>query len=350
MKESNIWIFLDNEGPCTRNDNAQESTVALAEQCGLGRQIGIEFYRGMSTVDDIWGDFRRIAKDPEYSSGHTLKAILPFHRAMGATSQWHYNFAKINLRVVPHIREVLRNLSNKYNLWQVSTSYEFFIRAFCNRVGFDFRKTRCTLVSGFDEIPITKEQSQILLDFMKEVARMPIIEYDEGTGEVISKHKVYYERITAFIWEVVYRLPVGELLRTIHPVGQAQKLEAMIEILQESNIPEEKAFYVGDSQTDVRCVQHLQDKGLTMMFNGKGKVCDSSHIMYIGEDARAIEEVADQFAELGKKGVINYYTPAREAEYGGLLAATTPENITQLREMSVKKRKEFRGIHIGELT
>lgn len=33
-----------------------------------------------------------------------------------------------------------------------------------------------------------------------------------------------------------------------------------------------------------------------------------------------------------------------------MLAAVTPENIGWLEELSVEKRKEFRGVHIGELT
>lgn len=107
---------------------------------------------------------------------------------------------------------------------------------------------------------------------------------------------------------------------------------------------------VGDGQTDLQWVRLLTSKGLSMTFNGKGKVCHKSDIMYIGEDARAIEEVADLFAKWGWQGVIHYYKPPREAKCGGLLAVVTPENIEELELISAKKRKEFRGIHIGELT
>lgn len=349
-KKSDILVALDNEGPQTLNDNAQENTVALAKECGLGEQFGVEFYKRLSNIDDIWGDFHRIAKDPSYSSGHTLKVILPFYRAMGATSQWLYDFARRSLRIVPNIDDVLTTLSRKYNVWMISTSYEFFIRAFCDKVGFDFAKVRCTFVKEFDEIPITHYELALLLTFMEEVAKMPVIEYDGKTGEVILDHQVYYDRFTSFIWNTVYTMPVGELLRIVHPVGQAQKREAVEEICREFGVPKSKVIYVGDSQTDVQVVEGLRGEGLTMMFNGKGRVCSISDIMYIGEDARAIKEVADLFAERGRQGVIDYYTLPREAECGGLIAAVAPENIGELEQRSVKKRKEFRGVHIGELT
>ena len=348
--KNDIWLFLDNEGPCTLNDNAQENTVALAKACGIGEEVGVNFYRGTSNIDDIWGDFRRLPKDPSYSSGHTLKVVLPFFKAMGATAAWLEHFAHENLRVVPKIETVLPNLNRKFNVWQISTSYEFFVRAFCNAVGFDFARARCTAVNGFDAIQITDAEIQQLHAFMREAAAMPIIQYDGKTGEVTPEHRGHYDRFTQFVWEVLYGMSVGQLIRTVHPVGQAQKREAVERILSEFGVPRERAMYVGDSQTDVQCVELLQGRGLTMMFNGKGRVCRISDIMYIGEDARAIEEIAHRFAELGRDGVLRYYSPAREAECGGLLTAVTPENIDEFHDRSVKKRKEFRGIHIGGLT
>jgi len=349
MKEDSIWCFFDNEGPQTLNDNAHENTVALAKKCGLGEQVGIEFYRRISVIDDLWGDFHKIAKDPYYSSGHTLKVILPFFKAMGATSQWLYEFAKRTIRIVPNIAGVLRSLNDKYNIRQISTSYDFFIKAYCDLVGFDFRKSVCTKVPIFDEVLISEEDAEVLRAFMKEVAKWPVIRYHGNSGEVISIHQDYYNAITGFIWEFVYYLRVGAFLKSVHPIGQRQKREVLIEAINKYRIPREKIFYVGDSQTDVGCVQLLKGKGLTMMFNGKGRVCDESDLMYIGEDARIIEEVADLFAYHGREWVIGHFTPLRRVKHG-IIAAVTPQNLEELKEMSVRKRKEFRGVHIGELT
>lgn len=365
-------LVLDNEGAQSLNDNAQETLVAVAalyplwdkvmpeiiivpsekeEEMALGEIIGVRFFQRTSNIDDIWGDFGKVADiDPTYSSGHTLKVILPFLKAMGANSQWMKDFALQSLRLMPNINQVLASLSKKYNVWMISTSYEFFIQAFCQVVGFDFAKADCTFVERFDEIPITGEEQQMLLAFMKEVATMPLIEYDEKTGRVKLEHRDYYFRFTDFVWKTVYNMPVGELLRVVHPVGQAQKREAVERKIQELQIPPEEVMGVGDSQTDVQWVELLEEKGLSMMFNGKGRVFSKSDIAYIGEDARAIEEVADRFAKQGRQGVIDHYAFPRKAKRGGMLATITPENAKNLEVMSVKKRKEFRGVHIGELT
>lgn len=344
-----IWCFLDVEGPQTLNDNAFENTVALAEKSGLGEKIGIEFYKRMSVIDDIWGDFHKIQKDPSYSSGHTLKVILPFYKAMGATLEWLCHFAKESLRVVPNIARVLRNLDQRYNVRLVSASYDFFIKSYCELMGFDFSKAFCTKVERFDEIPISKEESEILKGFMKLVAKWPIISYDEKTGEILPQHQKYYDFISDFIWTVVYSWSVGEFLRTVHPVGQQQKKEVLIETIQRFDVSLDQVFFTGDSQTDVQCVEYLQENGLTLMFNGKGKVCEKADLMYIGEDARAIEVVANLFAKYGRERVINACTPYLNT-FGGTIFAVTPKNIDELKRKSEKKRKEFRGVYVGSLT
>ena len=349
MAQESIWVFLDNEGPQTKNDNAQEITVALARLCGLGKYIGIDFYHRISVIDDIWGDFHRIPKDPDYSSGYTLKVILPFLKAMGATSKWFYDFSKTDIKVVPNIVDVMRSLDQEYNVRQVSTSYDFFIKAYCDLIGFDFAKSVCTKVPVFDTVSISKEDSDVLKSFMKKVAKSPVIDYDAKTGEVSGSCERDYQYITGFIWQFVYGLEAGSFLRTVHPVGQKQKQEVLADVSQKYMVSKEKMFYVGDSQTDVKCVQYIKGEGLSMMFNGKGLVCDDSDLMYIGEDAGIIEKVADLFAQHGRDWVIRHFTPLRRA-YGGEIAAVTSGNIEELKEKSLKKRKEFRGASIAELT
>lgn len=351
VKRNKVLVSLDVEGPQVQNDNAFELAEQLANACFLEQGVGREFFKRISKIDDIWGDFRLVPQDPSYSSGHTLKVILPFFKAMGATEKELYRLSRENLRIVPGIKEVLAALQKKYEVWMISTSYEWFIRAYCDYVGFPFDHVYCTKVENFDQIPITEDESKCLLDYMQKFALLtPVIEYDKQTGKVIPDHQPHYDALTQLIWEKVYKMPVGELLRTVHPVGQMQKKETAREIARKRRFPRKKIMYVGDSQTDVQVVKWLLETGLTMMFNGKGRVCSFSDIMYIGENAQAILEVADLFAGEGRQAVIEYYKPPREAKCGGLLAAVTPENVEALEAQSVKKRKEFRGVHIGELT
>ena len=348
--DGEILVILDVEGPQTLGDNAFETTVELAKLYGLSEEIGREFYKRISNIDDIWGIFHKIPCDPSYSPGHTLKVMLPFFAAMGATKEELYRIARENLRIVPDIKKVLAVLQKKYEVWMISTSYYWFIRAYCDYVDFPFDHTYCTKVENYEQTPIAKKQRELLLRFMENVATMPVIEYDHQTGEITPDHQECYDIITKFIWETIYNMPLGNLLRTVRPIGQTQKTEALGKIKQKTGFPKRKIMYVGDSITDEGAMEWLRGIGLTMAFNGKGRVCDISDLMFIGESAIAILQVAENFAEYGRDTTLNYCYSTPQNTIGGVITAVTRKNIKKLKQQSEKMRKDFRGEHIGALT
>ena len=349
-----IAVDLDVEGPLVRNDNAFELTVALARLCGLGAAVGRKFFEAISNIDDLWGDFALVADiDRTYSAGHTLKVILPFLRAMvavaGVGDSWLYGFSRRSLRVVPHTGEVLRFLNGAYKTGLISTSYDFFVRAFCDAVGFPFDRATCTVVGDFERVSVPIGHQKHLLALMKEVASMPLVEFDKE-GCVYEDSRQYAERLKEIVWRGVYGTQVGHhFLTAVHPVGQAQKRDALERHLRNCDIPRERAVYVGDSQTDVKCVELLADQGLSVMVNGKGRVCDRSQLMYIGRDARAMRLAVSTFAQRGRQGTIAAFTPGQIVN-GGLMAAVTPENLPFLKAVSEGYRISFRGVAIGGLS
>lgn len=356
MKKNNQWpvVVLDNEGPCTKNDNAFEIFVAILMLFGFSEEAAATAFRNLSVIDDIWGDFKKVKFwDGTYSAGHTLKVILPFIKALGVELEWLYEFSRNHILVVPRINLVIPDLQDRgYEVFQISTSYSFFIEAFCNLVGLDFHRTYCTRIDPdlYSRVSVTAREKNKLLKFLKELSRMPPIKYDPQVGVITTEHQRNYDRITGFIWRTVCNMEVGRLIKEVHPVGQYQKYEAFrkIELLTGQSL--NKMMYVGDSQTDVEIARYLRGQGLVMMFNGKGQVCEFSDVMYIGQDARAITEIADVFCEGGRENVIKYCTPFRKAIFDGELHAVTSENVKRLEAMSVEMRKQFRGVHIGSLT
>lgn len=349
--DSEILVVLDVEGPQVLNDIAFETTVELAKHCSLGGEIGREFYKRISNIDDIWGIFHKIPCDPSYSPGHTLKVMLPFFVAMAATEKELYQIARKNLRIVPDIKEVLAALQKNYEVWMISTSYDWFIRAYCDYVDFPFDHTYCTKVENYEQTLITIDEHTLLLLFMEHTATLaPIIEYDHKTGEIAPDHQRCYDTITKFVWETIYKTPLGNLLRTVRPIGQTQKIEALKEIKRRTGFLKKNIMYVGDSITDEEVMRWLKKEGLTMAFNGKGRVCDLSDLMYIGESAIAILQVARNFAEHGRDATLKYHYNTPQDTISGVIAAVTKENIKELKTRSEKTRKEFRGEHIGTLT
>ena len=352
MSSDRFAVFLDNEGPCTLSDNAYESTVQLAIECGLGEEVGRNFFRAISNVDDIWGDFdeHRPVQDPEYSAGGTLKVILAFLVAMKATSSWMRDFARSSLCVVPGIGQAIGVLDREFVLRQISTSYEFFVAEFCRIVHLDVGKIRCTKVPEFDALCLEEGERLKLLRFVEEAARLPLIQYLPD-GEIHPESKSVFDFITRFVWQELYFDRAGVFLRTVKTIGQLQKREAVAEILMDEDITLDHAMYVGDSQTDVQAIKLLAGRGLTVLFNGKGRhLFETADLAYIGEDAGVITWVAQRFRELGREEVRRVCSMVHCFPDGGILATIRPDSIDELERMSLTKRKSIRGVHIGSLT
>ncbi|MFA6383292.1 MAG: HAD hydrolase family protein [Parcubacteria group bacterium] len=348
-----IAIITDLEGPWVTNDNAYELFVWFAILCGLGEEVGQKAYQRISVIDDIWGDFGKVKKyDETYSSGHTLKVILPFLKAMGAVERDLYDFSRKSMRTLKSTDKVFRKLSGAYPTWIVSTSYSFFVRAFCDLVGFDSERAHCTKVSRFDKIGIKEKESKELQDFIVRLAEMPVLEYDHANGEVIDEHVRYYEEMTRFIWETISKMKVGQFMKEVVPVGQLQKYVALEEICRKNDISLTDVVCIGDSQTDVTMGGRAAGRGLFIVVNGKGWVCDLSDIMIIGNDTRAIKKVVDMFAKTSREEVIRHFFHWDHC-YGCRIAATpknNPDLLKQLKKESERVRKLVRGVSIGGLT
>ena len=351
-KEGKV-IGLDMEGPCLFNDNAFEILVIVLMLFGFTREAAGTVYNNLSVIDDIWGDHHKVVHiDPTYSSGHTLKIVLAIVRALGVELEWLKEFSRGSLLLVPNIVLTIRGLvAQGFELFGISTSYDFFVWEFFKLAGLDSARAYCTIVDPdlYNGISATMRQRNRVLKALTRISQMSPVEYDHKTGVVAVAHKENYDYITRFVWQTLRNMKVGQLMKEVIPVGQYQKYEAFrkIELLTGESLS--SMMYVGDSQTDVQIAEYLFRYGLVVTFNGKGKVCERSNIMYIGQDARAIGELAEVFGEVGRDGAIAYCSPSRQARCGGEFFAVTRENVKHLETKSVKMREHLRGA-AGSLT
>jgi energy-converting hydrogenase A subunit R len=111
----NSRIFVtDCEGPISKNDNAFELTSHFIPS-------GDKFFALISKYDDVLAD---IVKKPGYKAGDTLRLILPFLKAYGATNTKITEFSSKNVLLVSGARETLQFVNGLMPSFIVSTSYE----------------------------------------------------------------------------------------------------------------------------------------------------------------------------------------------------------------------------------
>jgi energy-converting hydrogenase A subunit R len=347
-------IFVtDCEGPISKNDNAMELTASVIPE-------GARFFALLSKYDDFLADVER---RPGYKAGDTLRLILPFLKAFGATDKGIEKFSRANILLMPGAAETLRLVRERMPAFIISTSYEPYIRALCAVIDFPFEATYCTKLA-LDRYPLPETEKNYLRRWAGEIAKMPMIEWGEraaGIGDLSDSGKKVVQRLNQIFWKDLAEMQIGRVLAEVDPVGGEAKAAAVRAILARTGAEIAEVMYVGDSITDVQALEMVKrGGGLALSFNGiKG-----AQVACLGRSTGIISICAQLFASGGRQRVLTLLPQwgrevlrAAGVEEGQLallapddeIGEITPDNQVRWIERSQEFRKQVRGIRIGSL-
>lgn len=350
-------IFVtDCEGPISKNDNAMELAAHFAPQ-------GEAVFALLSRYDDY---LAYVEERPGYKAGDTLRLILPFLKAFGATDEKIEEYSRAHILLVPGAEETLRFIGEKMPAFIISTSYEPYIKALCEVIDFPFQNAYCTELV-LDRYPLPQKEEGYLREVAGEIARMPMIEWGEGASglaDLSPKGREVVQQLNQVFWEELAGMQIGRVLEEVDPIGGEGKAAALRAILQRSGAEISGAMYVGDSITDLQALAMVKGGGgLAVSFNGNAYAIQGAQVACLGRDTGIISIAAQLFAARGAEGVIDVLSQWDEGTLRsagveeGLLAhlsgaeigEITPDNQAPWTERSQQFRKEVRGIRIGSL-
>ena len=291
-------LFIsDCEGPISKNDNAYE----LAEHF---IPDGDSFFALVSKYDDVQAD---IVKRKGYKAGDTLRLILPFLKAYGATNQKIRSFSAKHILLVPGAEDTLRFVSNLMPSFIVSTSYEQYIHALCSAVDFPPENVYCTKLN-IDGYKIDEEEVERLRQLKEEITTMSMIEILEGSvslNDFSERDQETIGRLDSIFWKEIADMESGKMLEDINPVGGFEKARAVEDIVEKTGSSLGNVMYVGDSITDVEPFRLVREKGgLTVSFNGNRYAVREAEVAVLSSNTIVTSILADAFSRSGKTQVV----------------------------------------------
>ena len=356
-------VFIsDCEGPISRNDNAFELTSHFIPH-------GNRFYTVISRYDDVLAD---ALKRPNYKAGDTLKLILPFLKAYDVTDSKMLEFSSRNLILIENAKDMLKHVRKIAPTFIVSTSYEHYIKAICQNVGFPYENTYCTKLS-IDRYHLTRDEKAKLKSTASEITQMPIIEIPttaKSLNDFSKKEQKILKRLDEIFWKEIKCTDCGRIFSEVNPVGGKEKAEAIKDIVYNLNVDLSDVVYVGDSITDIEAFNLVKKGGgLTVSFNGNQYAIRHAQIAVLSETSLVTAIVADIFCRFGKQQAVGLAekwsrkeleknTPAPTLVKRLLkqhpcrlpkVKIITLQNMDTLSEESSKFRKKVRGKAIGRL-
>lgn len=272
-------FISDCEGPISINDNAFELAGHFIED-------GEKFFTIVSNYDDILVENKREG----YNAGGTLKLIVPFLKAYGATNENIIEFSARNVHLVLGAKEMLSFVNSIMPSFIVSTSYKQYIQSLCDLTGFPFENTYFTSLNLVDEYSVSGEEKQKLMEFRKIIIENPDFEILD---------KIFHDEIL--------KLSLYEIMKNVNPVGGEGKKKAALDIVNKYGFKESDIMYVGDSITDVEPLKFVKEHGgLAISFNGNEYAIRSAEIAVMADNTVIISIIADLFNKFGKVEVINF--------------------------------------------
>ncbi len=272
-------FISDCEGPISINDNAFELTGHFIED-------GEKFFTVVSKYDDILVDE---VKRRGYNAGGTLKLIVPFLKAYGATNENIIEFSAKNVHLVPGAKETMSFVNSIMPSFIVSTSYKQYIQALCDLTGFPFENAYFTSLD-VDQCSLDEDEKQKLMKFRKIIIENPDF-------EILDK----------IFWDEILKLSIHEIMKNVNPVGGEGKKKAVLDIVNKYGFEESDIMYVGDSITDVEPLKFVKESGgLAISFNGNEYAVMSAEIAVMADNTVIISIIADLFNKFGKIKVINF--------------------------------------------
>jgi energy-converting hydrogenase A subunit R len=356
-------IFIsDCEGPISKNDNAFEVASRFLPD-------GDKLFANVSKYDDVLAD---VLKKPGYSSGSTLKLILPFFKAYDVTDKKMQQFSEKNIVLIANSKSTLQHVQAVAETFIVSTSYEHYIKALCKALDFPYKNTYCTKVS-LDKYAIRPKEKERLKQIAREISQMNLINISptaKALEDFSHSDQAAIQRLDDVFWSELPEMSAGKMLSDVVTGGGEQKAEAIRDVVKRSGAELADVMYVGDSITDVEAFKLVRaNGGLTVSFNGNSYAVKNAEVAVLSESNLVTAAIADLFCRFGEEKTIStlqawsYDALKNRGLDGSLLRQladlypdglpkakiVTAQNMESLVKESSEFRRKVRGVAIGRL-
>ncbi len=337
---SDKFYVTDCEGPLSINDNAYEISDYFIPEGG-------EFFSILSNYDDML-----VEKNTEgYLAGSTLKLILPFFKAYGITEKDLIEFSEDNINMVDGAYQMISYVQNIMPCYIVSTSYNQYIKALCDKTGFNYENTYSTQLE-LDKYDLNNKEQDSLISIHENIL------FDSS-----------FDNINHFFTKIISKMEINNLIDSVTPVGGIGKRNAILDIVEKNNYEPSNLMYSGDSITDCEALEYAKENdGISISFNGNIHSINSAAISITSTNNLILALIADIFNNKGTSGVYDFISEYNENSLETILNYSTNKeisqellvnkasidiitenNIEELNNQSKKIRNIVRGQKIGNL-
>ncbi len=294
------FICFDLEGPLSPQDNAYELMKLFPN--------GDKIFEVISRYDDLL----TLEEREDYEPGDTLVLIVPF-LILHNISEDNITALAVKASLTGGAAELIYWLQTKgWKLFCISTSYEQYAVHITQKLGIYAHNVACTPFP-LDKFRLGKEDLALLQQAEQDILTMSPVTDDERIKQNLDQ----------FFWEKLPATNLGMAIKQLKPVGGRRKVAALKKFADTYDQPLSKWVVVGDSITDFRMLQAVEEEGgLAIAFNANEYALPYSTIglasTFISDlievlpawqkgQRREVEKIVKEREKAGGKGERGYF-------------------------------------------
>ena len=240
-------ICFDLEGPLSPQDNAYDIMRLFPN--------GDKIFEVISRYDDLL----TLEEREDYEPGDTLALIVPF-LVLHNISEGDITSLATKASLTSGVDKLISWL--QYNGWKVfciTTTYEQYAIHITQKIGIYAHNIACTpFPLNKLRQTLCKEDSELLQQAETDILTMrPAVDDDR-----------IKQSLDSLFWNKLPNTKLGKVIKEVKPVGGRRKLSALNKFADTYTQPLSKWVVVGDSITDFRMLQAVEEAGgLAIAFN-----------------------------------------------------------------------------------
>ncbi len=252
---------------------------------------GDRIFEVISRYDDLL----TLEEREGYEPGDTLALIVPF-LIFHNISENDITTLAAKATLTDGAADLLNQLH--YDGWKtfcITTTYQQYAIHITQKLGIYAHNVAGTLFS-LDKLRITlcKEDSELLRQTEKEILTMRPVADDDRIKQ----------KLNAFFWEKLPTTALGTAIKEVKPVGGRRKVAALNKFVEAHAQPLSKWVVVGDSITDSRMLQAVDEAGgLAIAFNANEYALPYSTMSLASISISDLMEVLKAWQQGQRKGV-----------------------------------------------
>lgn len=331
-----VQLFVtDCEGVVTVNDFA-------AELCDRFIPEGNDFFARVSLYDDYLAEVKRKLG---YKAGDTLRLVLPFLSAQGVDQQKMERLAQETTSFIPAAHTTIAKIKSlEIPVCMISASYTPYVDVVANGLGLDKGNVASTHIDWGNSSLESAEKIWLSGEAYQRIMRTSKLNVDSSTTlESISAQDQDTIRVLDDIFwtEMPKRERANALMQNTNVVGGTEKLKVLARLSGRYGIPPGSIIYAGDSITDVRAFDFLnQGNGFSVSFNGNDWAMKHAKYFIAANNTLPLAHFAEMAIGYGRDYVDN--TPM-------WVKPTEGEALKQSISLSKRFRSEVRGPYRASL-